>query len=104
MAPQGKLPCDPHPAREHSGASDEWRQWSFCPLRFVGARDVRSRHTRTRRNIMNTRVPFVGAGLAVVLLLASPVSAAKPTFIPIDVDVTFQSGFLTDACGIPVFV
>jgi hypothetical protein len=38
------------------------------------------------------------------LLLAAPVLAAPPTRIPLEIDETFRSRFLSNACGIPVWV
>jgi hypothetical protein len=38
------------------------------------------------------------------LFLAAPVLAAPPTRIPLELDETFQSRFLSNACGVPVWV
>lgn len=44
------------------------------------------------------------AGLAALLLLAIPATATPPTRIAFEFDETFPSDFLTDACGIPVWI
>lgn len=47
---------------------------------------------------------FPIAGLATLLLVAAPVTAAPPTQIAFEFDETFPSGLLTTLCGIPVMV
>src|SRR5437867_1620910 len=64
-------------------------------------KDIRNHWART---FMEARVLFSVAGLATLLLFVAPVTAAPPTRIPFELDVTLPSGFLTAACGIPVYV
>lgn len=52
---------------------------------------------------MEPRVLFSITGLATLLLLIAPASAAPPTRIQFEFDETFPSGFLTALCGIPVY-